>query len=263
MPEVSVIMPVYNEKENFLKESIESILNQSFSDFEFLIVNDGSDEKTSAILENYAKSDRRITIINNDSNLGLTKSLNISLKKAQGKFIARMDSDDISLSDRLEKQLPFLQKNNLDLIGANCDIIDENGNILKEKRISPPYNMKKNLLRGNFFTHATLFGQKKVFDELYDENFKRAQDYEFLLRILGKGYSLGYMPDSILKYRLHQKAISSASAKEQEWFALKARVLAIKNYGYNFVYTSYILRALLSFIIPYKLKCFIIYKLNR
>lgn len=263
MPKISVIMSVYNEREDFLKKSIQSILNQNVPDLEFLIVNDGSNQKTYTLLENYAEQDQRIVLVNNNQNIGLTKSLNTAIQKSQGEYIARMDSDDISLPDRLKKQLDFLQKNNFDLIGSNCDIVDENESLLKEKRIMPPKDIKKKLIRGNFFTHSTFFGKRKVFEELYDENFKRSQDYEFLLRIVSKKYKLGYLNESLLLYRTTNQNISTKNATEQEWYAIKARWKAIAEYNYNKIYLIYFLRSFLSFLIPYRLKYFIIYKLNK
>jgi len=263
MPKISIIMSVYNEQSDFLKKSIKSILSQSFADFEFLIINDGSQKETADVLEKFAKKDQRIVLLRNDHNTGLTKSLNIAIGKSQGEFIARMDSDDVSLPDRLENQLNYLLKNNLDFLGSDCIIIDKNENILKNKKTHIPIDIKRALFKGNFFTHSTFFGKKKVFKEFYNENFKRAQDYEFLLRITGKNYKLGYMNKNVLKYRININGISIKKSKEQEFYAIKARLLALFFYNYNYSSVIYLLKPLISFLLPYKLKYYIIYKIQK
>lgn len=112
-PKVSVIMATYNPPKSFLMTSIKSVLNQSLKDFEFIIVNDGSNEKTIKLINKCLKLDKRIKILNNKKRIGLTKSLNKAIKKARGEYIARMDDDDISRNNRIEKQLSFLKKKNV------------------------------------------------------------------------------------------------------------------------------------------------------
>lgn len=261
MPRVSIIMSVFDGHIDFLKQSIESVLNQSFSDIEFIVVSDGAKQNIFDTIEKYASSDARIRIIKNRQNIGLTKSLNIAIKEARGEFIARMDDDDISHPLRIEEQIAHLVSNEFDLIGCDCNFIDEKNNIIKEKKIIFPVNLKKRLLQGNFFTHSTFFGKKRVFDELYDEKFKRSQDYEFLLRIASKKYKIGYLSRPLLLYRVSEKSISEKNAKEQEWCAIKARWKAIRKCGYSKAYSIYFLRAFLSFLIPYDVKKFIIYRI--
>ncbi|MCK9378653.1 MAG: glycosyltransferase [Candidatus Moranbacteria bacterium] len=261
MPKISVIMAAWNEQKIFLKKSIESILNQTFTDLEFIIIDNNSPEENSALLDSYAKKDNRIIIIRNKTNIGLTKSLNIAIKKSQGEFIARMDGDDISLPDRLSEQLSFLKKNpTIDIIGANCNFINKNDEIIKKKTIKRPSNIKTKLFKGNFFTHSTFFGKRKAFEELYNENFKRAQDYEFLLRLAGKGYEIDYLEDILLNYRINKDGVSFVNSKEQELFSLKARIIAILNYNYNPLLFPYILKGALSFLLPCKLKHLINFK---
>lgn len=263
MPKISVIMTVYNQKEDYLKKSIGSILSQTFSDFEFLIVDDGSKKETLLFLEKQAEDDSRITLIKNTSNIGPAKSSNIAIKRSRGEFIARIDSDDIANPDRLEKQLDFLKKNGLDLINADCDIIDEKENVVKEKIVRLPKNLKKELMKGNFSTHSTFFGKREVFEELYNEEFPRSLDYEFLLRIIGKGYDFGHMNEKVLKYRIHNQSLSKTTSKKQEYLALKARLLAIRKYGYSPIYFFYIIRSMFIFVLPYELKLLIAHRLTR
>src|SRR3989337_2996755 len=126
MSKVSVIMSVYNG-ERHLRESVDSILNQTFQDFEFIIINDGSKDQSKYILESY--KDERIKLIHN-KNMGLTKSLNIGISIAKGKYIARQDADDISEPERLKTQYDFMEANpGLGLIGSQFEVIKENGEI--------------------------------------------------------------------------------------------------------------------------------------
>ncbi|MFA7209279.1 MAG: glycosyltransferase [Parcubacteria group bacterium] len=264
MPKISIIMSTYNQEKRLLIQAIESILAQTYADFEFIVINDGSNNENTGVLESYASRDVRIKLIKNPQNIGLTKSLNLGIKKAQGEYIARMDSDDIAFPDRLEQQLDFLFNNDCDIIGSACEIIDVQGEQLNKITAIPPFiaeTLSKTLLKGNFFTHSTLFGKRRVFGELYNESFKRAQDYEFLLRILSKKFKLSYQPRHVLKYRLGNGSISYQNSREQEWFAIKARWLAITKYGYSIYYLIYILRALIILLIPHRLKRFLLHKI--
>ena len=126
-PKVSVVMCVHNG-ERYLYEALESVLNQTFEDFEFIIVDDASADNTPAILKEYAAQDGRIRLMRNAHNLGLTRSLNKALRLAKGEYIARQDADDISLPQRLEKQVEFLNSNSRTaVVGSWTEVIDEYG----------------------------------------------------------------------------------------------------------------------------------------
>ena len=128
---ISVVMSVYNA-EKYLKEAIDSILNQTYQDFEFIIVNDCSDDRSLAILKNYEKSYKSIRLINNSENLGLTKNLNRALAISKGKYIARMDADDISELNRFERQIDFFNKHKeVDILGTFSHDVDEHGGIIE------------------------------------------------------------------------------------------------------------------------------------
>ncbi|MDD4353774.1 MAG: glycosyltransferase family A protein, partial [Candidatus Nanoarchaeia archaeon] len=132
---ISVIMSAYNT-ERYIAEAIESILNQTFKDFEFIIIDDGSTDDSLKIIKRYVKKDRRIKLIHNKKNIGLTKSLNKGLKIAKGQYIARMDADDISLPQRFQIQYDFLEKNkDIFLIGTTAFLIDDKGDRLGRAHI--------------------------------------------------------------------------------------------------------------------------------
>ncbi len=233
-PKVSVIMSVYNG-ERFLNDAIDSILCQTFSDFEFVIVDDKSIDNTNNILREYSKKDERIKIIKNSENIGLTKSLNKAIKQSKGTYIARIDADDISEPKRLEKQVRFMDDSSgVVLCGSLGWIIDGKGKKIKEKNLKTDYSdIKKSLLFNNQFIHSSLFIRKDILDEegLYNENFKKSQDYELVLRLASK-YKIVNLPDRLIRWRMNYNSLSW-SDKEQELCAIRARWLAITKYGYS------------------------------
>ena len=136
---ISVVMSNYNTPINYLKESIDSVLNQTYSNFEFIIIDDGSTDDSLKFIKSY--DDPRIKLIVNEENIGLTKSLNKGLKAAQGEFIARMDSDDICYPERFEKQIEYMRKHpDTTVCGTWPNILDENGNIEMKKWASSEIN---------------------------------------------------------------------------------------------------------------------------
>jgi len=221
-PKVSVIMSVYNG-ERYLREAIESILDQTMKDFEFIIVNDGSTDKTSKILEEYSRKDRRIKIINNMKNIGLTKSLNIALKVAKGDYIARMDADDLSLPERLEMQMNFLIKNrNVGVVCCNVVLIDSEGNLIR--RVILPDKLKHILRKRNRLVHGAVMFRKSVIEQLrgYNEQMCYAQDYELFLR-LSNISEIGRINEFLYKLRVHSKSISYKKFFSQIYYTALAR----------------------------------------
>ncbi|HDL01964.1 MAG TPA: glycosyltransferase, partial [candidate division Zixibacteria bacterium] len=181
-PKVTVLMSVYND-ERYLSESVDSILNQTYKDFEFLIINDGSTDRSREILESY--SDPRIRLVRNDGNIGLTRSLNKGLALAMGEYIARMDADDISLPERLEKQVGFLDADSsVGVLGINSLLIDEDGNVLEKlQRPVTHDSIMAEMLTENRFVHSSVMLRKKLLkmSGYYDEKLDMAQDYELFL----------------------------------------------------------------------------------
>jgi len=226
---ISVILSVYNS-ERFLKESIESILNQTYKDFEFIIINDGSTDRTKYILNQYKKHSK-IKILENSTNIGLTKSLNKAISIAQGKFIARMDADDVSLPTRLEKQADFLEKNpKVGVVGSNYYEIDEKGKKIGEV-ILPSHDaqIRKVIFRFNPINHSTVMIRKKVFDELglYNEHLRYAQDYELWFRILNN-YEVFNLSEKLLLKRNPKDSITMARKREQMYYSSVAWKIGTK-----------------------------------
>lgn len=188
-PLVSVVMSVYNG-EKYLEEAINSILNQTFKDFEFIIINDCSTDRTSEILQSY--NDVRIKIINNENNVGLTKSLNKGLKIARGQYVARMDADDISMPERLEKQVSFMVScSEIGVLGTNAFQIG-----IHNQELGPIYPncfplkneaIKKELEKGlNYIIHGSVMFRKMLLTQVtgYNPLYKVSQDYDLWLRMM-------------------------------------------------------------------------------
>jgi len=258
-PKVSVVMPVFNG-ERYLKESIESILNQTFKDFEFIIVDDGSTNRTAEILKDYTKRDPRIKIITNEKNIGLTKSLNKAIKIVQGEYIARQDADDVSLPQRLEKQVEFLENNlEIKVLGTFNYGINQRGEILRKNTLSVSFQeVKKNLIKRNPFIHSSVMIERETLNKvgLYNEKFRVAQDHELWFRILkiAKGENL---PLFLVKKRYHSEMISIDKNKEQLKCILFLRKQAIKKGDYSKICYIYLLKPYFSLKCPLFLKKFL------
>ena len=178
-------MPIFNG-EKYIEASIQSVLNQTFRNFELIIVDDKSLDNSLKIAETYAGKDNRITIIENATNLGLTKSLNKAIKKSKGEYIARLDVDDISLPERIEKQLSFLEKNP-EYAFCGTDVL-----IKQLRKFSVQHlnylDIKKNLIINNLFAHSSILIRKQCLEKygLYDEKYLYGQDYELWCRLVYK-----------------------------------------------------------------------------
>lgn len=222
IPKISVVMSVYNGEE-YLSQAIESVLNQTFGDFEFIIINDASVDKTEKILASYKEKDSRVRITSNESNLGLTKSLNIGLSEAKGEYIARMDADDISLPCRFQDQYDFMEKNNdFVLIGGGAEIIDRKGILIREGNVpSNPNLVKFNLIfsKPPIF-HSSIFFRKKEIRETggYNESHKYSQDFELYLRLLENKYKIANLEKKLIKYRIHEKAITKIRSSSRQFY---------------------------------------------
>lgn len=183
-PKVSVVMPVYNG-ERYLREAIGSILNQTFGDFEFIIINDGSTDSTEKIIQSF--KDPRIVYISNGKNLGLSKSFNIGINAAKGAYLARMDADDISTPKRFERQVQFLEKRpQVDIVGSNLRFIDEYGKFRSNfKRQADHMDIKFSSLFSTPMMHPTVMGKTSVFKtHHYNEALSNSEDYELWSRLL-------------------------------------------------------------------------------
>jgi glycosyltransferase involved in cell wall biosynthesis len=227
-PEVSVVMSVYNG-ERYLQEAVRSILDQSFTDFEFIIVNDGSTDHTVSILTSF--DDNRIRLVHNPENLGLTISLNRGIALAQGEFIARMDADDISLPPRLETQIRYLRSHpDVGVVGTGKQEIDQDGCYLGKVWIPPTSSgyMGWRLIWGNPIVHSSVMIRKGclVSVGLYDIGKRTAQDYDLWIR-LSAITRISNMKQVLILYRRHPESITDTLIHEQLGISNQIRQQAI------------------------------------
>lgn len=232
MPQISVLMSVYNG-EKFLKEAIKSVLSQTFSDFEFIISNDVSTDSSLEIINSF--KDKRIRLIQNEKRLELTKSLNKGLKIASGKYIARIDADDICREDRLEKQFNFMETNsNVTVCGSYANLIDDNGYKIGELKHHVDFeSIKGKIFFDNILIHSSAFFIKDFIHKIgmYNEEFTRSQDYELWFRVIANNGEITNIPENLIDFRVHSNNIASsikATNLTQEEFSCMAIQKGIK-----------------------------------
>jgi len=250
-PLVSVVMPVYNG-ERFLRDAIESILNQTYKNFEFIIVDDGSTDNSLKIIKEYQKKDKRIRLIENKKNLGQAKSLNKGLSLAKGKYYAKIDSDDIACKTRIEKEVDFLERNNnYVVVGSNLEIIDENNNTIGYRFYhQEDREIRKLIIIKSPFAHPSvmikLSALKKIY---YDESFLYCEDYDLWFKLLkyGKGKNLSHF---LLKYRVSKNQVKSKRLKIQlkETIQVQRKYLFTKEYFSILALINHLLLHILYFL---------------
>ncbi len=217
VPLVSVVMSVYNAGK-YLDEAIQSILKQTYKKFEFIIINDGSTDSSLEIIKNYKKEDNRIVLISRE-NKGLIFSLNEGIQRANGKYIARMDADDISLVTRFQEQVNFLEKNtDIGVCGSWIEIFGENRKSTIWKLPYKDNDLKARLLFSVPFAHPSIMMRKEIIDKYglkYDENYKAAEDYKFWLD-MSKYTKFANIPNVLLRYRYLETSISRIADNRQD-----------------------------------------------
>jgi glycosyltransferase involved in cell wall biosynthesis len=209
VPKISVLMPAYNA-EKYITEAIDSILAQTFADFEFIIINDGSTDRTAEIVRSY--KDPRIVFVDNEKNQGLITVLNQGMDMARGEYIARMDADDISLPERFAKQIAFMDAHpDVGLLGTQLQIFGY-------RHWKSSYPEKIGILdihKINHINHPTVMLRKSVFDKYnlrYNHDYIACEDYELWSRVV-RYTKVANLPDVLLKYRLHD---ANESVKKRE-----------------------------------------------
>lgn len=206
---VSIVMSCYNSEE-FVEESIASILKQTYQNFEFIIVDDGSTDKTLKILKNFSNLDKRIKVIEKKHTC-LSDSLNIAINAAETEYIFRMDADDISSNYRIEKQIKYFLKNpNVVLLGSNCKTIDSKGNTIKSYKYSKTNkDLVNNLIYSKkFFPHSSSLFRKSFFDLIGGYQTRlRSEDHDLWLSLSNYG-KIHCLQDELLSLRIHQKQMS-------------------------------------------------------
>lgn len=218
VPKISVLMSVYNETESDLRASVESVLNQTFKDFEFIIVNDNpTNDAIKSIITKYAEKDSRIKLVFNKYNIGLAASLNKAAKIATGEFYIRTDADDICDLRRFEKQYKIIKENDYDLVCSDYYIIDENGEIIDKLDLwYDSVSISKLLPLKNIIHHPTVIIRADSFNSLGGyRDFPCAQDYDLWLRMKEANYKFYMINEKLLYYRVRPNSITNKNRYKQ------------------------------------------------
>ncbi len=232
-PKVTVLMPVYNG-EKYLREAIDSILSQIFTDFEFLIINDGSTDGSVGIIKSY--DDPRIRLINNDKNIGVVKTLNKGIELAGGQYLARMDCDDVSLPKRLEKQVSFLDANpDIDLCGTWVNYFGGK-NITLWKTVEEDEVIRSYLIFNPSVAHPTVIFRLKILRKdiiTYGEQFVHAEDYGLWVSMFHKA-KFANLQEILYHHRKHPNSVSNLHWQQQEKTANHIRSELLKKLKVSF-----------------------------
>lgn len=216
-PKISVLMSAYNS-EKYVAEAIESILNQTFKDFEFIIVNDGSTDKTAEIIAQYAKSDKRIKFIDNKNNAGIVAALNQGLDFCNGEYVARMDSDDISLPERFAKQVKYMDGHpECGALGAWTEKFGPSVKRNDGVRYRSKLKLLDFIIYGNCVVNPTAMVRRSILIDnniKYKSEYKYAEDYAFWVEVC-KHAEIHNLQEILLKYRWHDSNVSVTHRKTQ------------------------------------------------
>jgi glycosyltransferase involved in cell wall biosynthesis len=230
-PLITVLMSTFNNSSQ-INNAINSILSQTFGNFEFLIINDASTDNTRDLILSFR--DKRIRLIDNEKNVGLTKSLNKGLSLARGKYIARIDADDISLFDRLEKQILFLKRNpEFILLGTSFNIINKKHRVIREVKFNiNPENIYYDITFQNLFAHSSVIFRLSDAIALggYDEGFRFSQDYDLWYKFTRRGMTW-ILPDILTLWCDEPGNISNKEKKEQQRIYRKIFIDNLKRLG--------------------------------
>ena len=233
-PLVSVVMPVCNSEE-YVSLAIESVLHQTYPDFEFIIVNDCSTDGSLAILEKWAKKDPRIILLKNKQRLGISGSRNAGLARAKGKLIMNMDHDDICHPGRMRLQVQYLERHpDVGIVGCDIDVINADGRVIGERCFpKDDASIRKLLLQYSPFTHPSTMVRSEAYARAgkYDKGFEPADDYELYFRI-GKLHKFGNLSAHLLKHRIHGSATTMKKTRLMICKTLKAKWQGVSMLGY-------------------------------
>ena len=221
VPAVSVILPAYN-CEKFIGKAIQSVLQQTFTDFELIIINDGSTDNTESVI--HEVNDQRIVYLKNSNNQGLVYTLNKALTHANGKYMARMDADDICLRERLTKQKTFLDQNeDIAVVASTIEFINEQeektGIWELDRQTITPAQIRRAILKQNCIAHPTVMMRSEIIKQLKYKGYqKNIEDYDLWLRLLNRGYKIAKLDETLLLYRIHDDSVTSIHLKKTNPF---------------------------------------------
>ena len=257
VPMISVIMSIYNQwNKEYLRDAIMSVLGQTFTDFEFIIYNDGSDESICRHLQTYAELDSRIRIINNPVNHGLAYSLNTCIDVAKGKYLARMDDDDICEPNRFQVQIDYLERHpEISFVGCNAKLINKDG--VWGHRKMPENPEKQSFLKFSPYIHPTVMIRRDIFENqsAYRSSKEtwRCEDYELFMRLMQLGYRGYNIQQELFFYRECRESYKKRKMKYRI-DEMRLRYRNFKELGMLFpIGWCYVLRPIVAGIVPSRL----------
>lgn len=240
---ISVLIPTYNV-EKYVAEAVGSILNQTYMNIEVIIVDDCSTDNTYSILSKIANSDNRIFLYKNNKNSKIVHSLNFALSKASGRYIARMDGDDICESDRLEKQMSFLKNNpDISLVGSAIKLVSEDGSLIKEETMPTEWDVITKCIKYSSPVLHIWLAKREVYDRLESYRIPGVEDYDFLLRLLTEGYKFTNIKESLYSVRIREgNTISTLGLTQRKLFNYTRRLYfeRLSNGVDSYSYQSYL-----------------------
>lgn len=241
-PLISIILPTFNGKAAWLWEAVDSVINQTYSNRELIVINDASTNDIEKVILHYVDTDNRILYVKNEENMQLTRSLNKWIELSKWKYIARIDDDDIWCDyEKLSKQARFMEKNpEYGLCGTSGYIINEKGEIIEEfSQRKTDESIKKTLLASNQFTHCSVLIRKSVLEDVwyYNPQHNLIEDYELRLRI-GTKYKLYNLQDRCVMYRINTQSVSNKHNKKQQIMNIK--ITSRFRYYYPWFYNAVI-----------------------
>ena len=219
-PTISVIMSIYIEPIEWISQAIDSILNQTFKDFEFIIINDNPYNKLyTELLHCYVANDSRIILVENEDNKGLTQSLNIGLERAHGRYVARMDADDISMPNRFQTQYDFMESHpEIDVCGSSAVLFGKVSRFSNKHLLMPKTNDEikiRSLVYSPMIHPSVMIRLERLPKKLYNEKFKKAQDYVLWGDLINKGFVFYNIPEFLINYRITVKSAKSGYRSQQ------------------------------------------------
>lgn len=261
-PKISVIMPVYNSK-SYLCHAIDSILSQTYQNFEFIIIDDRSTDGSWEILTQYAKKNKRIKLLRNSKHYGIFVKAKRAILKTKGDFIARMDADDIALPSRLEKQIFYLNNHKKTVaVGGNCILIDRNGDVVGVKTFPAKFNeIYRYIFKFVPLQQPTLMIAKKRLPKnfhYYIDGMNIAEEVELIFKLFLHG-KVENLKDYVLMYRLHENNTSLKNVRKTFILTLLARLRAIIKYGYKPSFAGIITTIMQIFVVLVFPKSMVLY----